>query len=67
MAQSFESYLATNRNTENHTLHISLNPDLKDKVSDESFIMLAQDYMQKIVSTIRGWLLLTTFIDFFYR
>ncbi|AZA85461.1 relaxase [Chryseobacterium shandongense] len=48
LAQSFESYLAANRNTEKHTLHISLNPDPKDNVSDESFMMLAQDYMQEM-------------------
>lgn len=45
LAQSFEPYLAANRNTEKHTLHISLNPDPNDVVSDERFIQLAQDYM----------------------
>ncbi|MBW8523812.1 relaxase/mobilization nuclease domain-containing protein [Chryseobacterium chendengshani] len=48
LAHSFDSYLAANRNTEKYSLHISLNPDPKDKVSDENFIDLAQDYMQKL-------------------
>lgn len=48
LAQSFEPYLAVNRNTEKHTLHISLNPDPNDEVSDERFIQLAQDYMQEM-------------------
>lgn len=48
LAQSFEPYLAANRNTEKHTLHISLNPDPKDNLSDERFIQLAQDYMQEM-------------------
>ena len=48
LAQSFEPYLAANRNTEKHTLHISLNPDPNDEVSDERFIQLAQDYMQEM-------------------
>ena len=48
LAQSFERYLAANRNTEKHTLHISLNPDPNDEVSDERFIQLAQDYMEEM-------------------
>jgi len=48
LAQSFEPYLAVNRNTEKHTLHISLNPDPNDEVSDERFIQLAQDYMKEM-------------------
>jgi hypothetical protein len=48
LARSFDSYLAANRNTEKHTVHISLNPDPKDKVSDETFIELAQEYMKKL-------------------
>jgi hypothetical protein len=39
LAQSFAPYLIANRNTEKHTLHISLNPDPKDKVSDDKFEM----------------------------
>lgn len=48
LAQSFAPYLIANRNTEYHTLHISLNPDPKDEVSDEKFRLMAQQYMQKM-------------------
>lgn len=46
LTQSFESYLIANRNTDKHTLHISLNPDSKDQVSDDKFREIAQEYMQ---------------------
>lgn len=45
LAQSFAPYLMANRNTEKHTLHISLNPDPKDKVSDDTFREIAEQYM----------------------
>lgn len=48
LAHSFEPYLAANRNTEKYTVHISLNPDPKDKVNDEDFVQIAQDYMNKM-------------------
>lgn len=48
LAKSFEPYLVANKNTEKTTLHISLNPDPKDKVSDEKFIQMAQDYMNEM-------------------
>ena len=48
LVQSFEPYLIANRNTEKPTLHISLNPDPKDIVSDEKFKLMAQDYMQEL-------------------
>lgn len=48
LAQSFTPYLIANRNTEKHTLHISLNPDPKDKVSDERFMEMADAYMQEM-------------------
>jgi hypothetical protein len=48
LAQSFEPYLIANRNTEKPTLHISLNPDPKDNVSDEKFKLMAQEYMQEL-------------------
>ncbi len=48
LARSFEPYLLTNRNTEKHTLHISLNPDPKDKVSEEKFREMAQFYMNEM-------------------
>ncbi|MFH6968358.1 conjugal transfer protein MobB [Flavobacterium sp. FlaQc-28] len=45
---SFEPYLLANRKTEKMVLHISLNPDPKDNVSDEKFNAIAQEYMQKM-------------------
>ena len=48
LLRSFELYLLANRKTEKPILHISLNPDPKDKVSDEQFEELAQKYMQKM-------------------
>jgi len=48
LADSFEPYLIANRNTEKHTLHISLNPNPKDVVDDEKFVEMAQEYMQKM-------------------
>jgi hypothetical protein len=46
--QSFEPYLSANRRTEKPVLHISLNPDPKDSVSDEQLSEIAQIYMQKM-------------------
>lgn len=46
LVQSFVPYLIANRNTEKHTLHISLNPDPKDKVSDDGFREMAEQYMR---------------------
>jgi hypothetical protein len=48
LLRSFEPYLLANRKTEKPILHISLNPDPKDKVSDEEFGELAQKYMQEM-------------------
>lgn len=48
LLRSFEPYLLANRKTEKPILHISLNPNPKDKVSDEQFEKLAQEYMQKM-------------------
>jgi hypothetical protein len=48
LLRSFEPYLLANRKTEKPILHISLNPDPKDKVSDVEFEKLAQNYMQKM-------------------
>lgn len=48
LARSFEPYLLANRKTEKHTLHISLNPDPKDKVSDEQYRELAEQYMNEM-------------------
>lgn len=43
---SFEPYLIANKRTEKPVLHISLNPDPRDQVNDESFKLLAKDYME---------------------
>lgn len=48
ISRSFEDYLTANRKTEKPILHISLNPDPKDCVSEEQFIKLAEQYMQRM-------------------
>ncbi|WP_313240421.1 conjugal transfer protein MobB [Sphingobacterium multivorum] len=48
LAQSFAPYLIANRNTEKHTLHISLNPDPNDKVNDDKFREMAEQYMREM-------------------
>ncbi|AZA95656.1 conjugal transfer protein MobB [Chryseobacterium shandongense] len=48
LAQSFAPYLIANRNTDKHTLHISLNPDPNDNVSDDKFREMAEDYMREM-------------------
>ncbi|UZT98959.1 relaxase/mobilization nuclease domain-containing protein [Chryseobacterium fluminis] len=48
LARSFEPYLVANRNTEKHTLHISLNPDPKDQVSNEQYKEMAHLYMNEM-------------------
>jgi hypothetical protein len=45
---SFEPYLLANKRTENPVIHISLNPDPKDKLNDEQFAQIAEEYMQKL-------------------
>jgi hypothetical protein len=46
--ESFESRLMANQKTEKPVLHVSLNPDPKDKLSDEQLSEIAQEYMQKM-------------------
>jgi hypothetical protein len=46
--RSFEPYLAANQKTESPILHISLNPDPKDVLTDEQYSEIAQEYMQKL-------------------
>lgn len=46
--RSFEPYLLANRNTEKPSLHISINPDPKDKVDDDRYVRLAADYMREM-------------------
>lgn len=45
---SFEPYLLANKKTENPVIHISLNPDPNDKLNDEQFAQIAEEYMQKL-------------------
>ncbi|MDM1408344.1 conjugal transfer protein MobB [Myroides sp. DF42-4-2] len=44
----FEPYLSANIKTEKTVRHISLNPDPSDKVSDEQFTDMAQEYMERM-------------------
>lgn len=46
--RSFEPYLAANQKTESPILHISLNPDPKDVLSDDQLSEMAKEYMQKL-------------------
>jgi len=46
--RSFEPYLLANIKTEKPVLHISINPDPKDKLSNDQLSEIAQDYMQKM-------------------
>lgn len=45
---SFETYLLANRRTLKPVVHISINPSLEDKLSDEQYITLASDYMEQM-------------------
>lgn len=44
----FEPYMSANIKTEKTVRHISLNPDPADKVSDEQFTDMAQEYMERM-------------------
>ena len=46
--RSFEACLSANKRTENPILHISLNPDPKDVLTDEQLSEVAQEYMQRM-------------------
>jgi hypothetical protein len=46
--RSFEPYLLANNKTEKPVLHVSINPDPKDVLSDEQLSDIAQGYMQKM-------------------
>lgn len=48
ICRSFEPYLLANNKTEKPVRHISLNPDPGDKVSDERFMQMAQQYMKEM-------------------
>jgi hypothetical protein len=45
---SFENYLLANKRTEKPVIHISINPDPKDVLSNEQLSEIAQTYMQKM-------------------
>jgi hypothetical protein len=46
--RSFEHYLTVNKKTENPIVHISLNPHPDDKLTDEQFQNIAQEYLEKL-------------------
>jgi hypothetical protein len=48
LSRSFELHLLANRKTEKPIIHISLNPDPKDHVSDTNFENMAKDYMRQM-------------------
>ena len=48
LSRSFGDYLTANRKTEKPVLHISLNPDPKDCLSEEQFVSLAEEYMRRM-------------------
>src|SRR6218665_2304435 len=48
LSRSFELHLLANRKTEKPIIHISLNPDPKDNVSDTNFENMAKDYMRQM-------------------
>ncbi|MDD5053186.1 MAG: conjugal transfer protein MobB [Sulfuricurvum sp.] len=46
--RSFDPYLTANQKTESPILHISLNPDPKDILTDDQLSEIAQEYMEKL-------------------
>ncbi len=48
VCRAFEPYLLANNKTEKPVRHISLNPDPSDKVSDERFMQMAEQYMKEM-------------------
>lgn len=48
LLSSFLPFLALNKKTEKTALHISLNPDPKDILTDEDYIKIADEYMAKL-------------------
>ena len=48
ICHAFEPYLLANNKTEKPVRHISLNPDPSDKVSDDRFIQMAEQYMKEM-------------------
>lgn len=48
ISNSFHAYLTANRKTEKPVVHISLNPDPDDQVSNNDYKSIAKDYMEKM-------------------
>ncbi|WP_367331114.1 conjugal transfer protein MobB [Sphingobacterium multivorum] len=48
LLSSFMANLAANKKTEKTAIHISLNPDPNDMVSDEIYVSIAEEYMRKM-------------------
>ncbi|MBO9676381.1 MAG: relaxase/mobilization nuclease domain-containing protein [Sphingobacteriaceae bacterium] len=48
LLRSFEPYLTANKKTEKPVLHISLNPDPRDCLTDEKLQAIAEDYMEQM-------------------
>ncbi len=48
LSRSFEPYLSANVKTEKPVLHISLNPDPQDRLSDEQLKDIAKQYMKEM-------------------
>lgn len=46
--RSFEPYLALNRNTKKTVFHVSLNPDVRDNLTDEQLSAIAREYMERM-------------------
>jgi hypothetical protein len=46
--RSFEHYLTVNKKTEDPVVHISLNPHPDDRLTDEQFREIAQEYLEKL-------------------
>lgn len=48
ISNSFQAYLFANRKTEKPIVHISVNPDPDDKVSNNDYKAIAKDYIEKM-------------------
>ncbi len=48
ICRAFDPYLIANNKTEKPVRHISLNPDPSDKVSDDRFLQMAEQYMKEM-------------------
>lgn len=46
--QSFQPYLDANPNISKPVVHISINPAPEDKLTDEQYILLAKEYLEKM-------------------